>query len=82
MCQTLNLEYEILSKYDHKGFIVQNFHRFLNKSVTITTEKRGINNTFVLASISTGHDWNIVQIDDTDILRNIPAIGRGTQCSH
>ena len=76
MCQTLNLEYEILSKYDHKSFIVYNFHRFLNKSMTITTEKRGINNKFVLASIATGYDWNIVQIDDTDILRHIPAIDR------
>ena len=51
-CQVLNLNYNILTKWNHKGFYVEYFHRFLKKTVTITVKERGTNNIFVPTSIS------------------------------
>ena len=76
MCQSLNLNYEILAKINHKGLSVEHFHRFLNKSVTIAAEDRGTTDIVVPAEIVAGYTWNSAPIDGTDILRSIPAIGR------
>ena len=74
--QALNLNYNVLAKRIHKGISVENFHRFLNKSVTIATEERGTNDIFVPASIASAYAWNSTPIDGTDIIRSVPAIGR------
>ena len=76
MCQSLNLNYEILAKRNHKGLSVEHFHRFLNKSVTIAAEDRGTIDIFVPVGIAAEYAWNSAPIDGTDILRSIPAIGR------
>ena len=76
MCNSLNLNHDVLAKRNHKGLTVEHFHRFLNKSVTIAAEDRGTNDTFVPAGIAAGYAWNSSPIDGTDILRSIPAIGR------
>ena len=75
MCDTLNLNYDVLAKLNHKGLTVEHFHRFINKSVTIATEDCGTNDIFVPAGINAGYAWNSAPIDGTDILRNILAIG-------
>ena len=71
ICQALNLNYEILAKYNHNRLTVEHFPRFLNKSVTIASEEPSTNNT-----IAAEYNWNSVPIDGTDILRSIPAIGQ------
>ena len=71
MCQALNLNYDILAKQNHKGISVKNFHRSLNRSVTVAAEERGTNNIFVPAGIAAGYSWNSAPIDGTDILRSI-----------
>ena len=76
MYDALNLNYDVLAKRNHKGITVEHFHRFLKKNVTIATEDRGTNDIFVPVGIATGYAWNSAPIDDTDILRSIPAIGR------
>ena len=76
MCQTLNLNYDILAKRNHKGLSVEHFHRFLNKSVTTAVEERGTNHIFVHIGIVTAYAWNSAPIDGTDIIRSVPAIGR------
>ena len=38
MCQALNLYYNFLAKRNHMGITVENFHGYLKKSITITTE--------------------------------------------
>ena len=76
MYDALNLNYDVLAKCNHKGITVEHFHRFLKKNVTIATEDRGTNDIFVPVGIATGYAWNSAPIDDTDILRSIPAIGR------
>ena len=77
MCQALNLNYDFFAKQNHKeGLSVENFHPFLNKSVTIAAEERGTTNIFVPVGIAVGYAWNSVPINGTDILRSIPAIGR------
>ena len=67
MCQSLNLNYEILAKRNHKG---------LNKSVTIAAEDHDTIDIFVPAGIAAGYAWNSAPIDGTDILRSIPPIGK------
>ena len=76
MFQALNLNYDVLAKRNHKGLSVGNFHHFLNKSVTIAANERGTNDIFVPASIAAAYAWNSAPIDDTDIIRSIPVIGR------
>ena len=65
-----------LAKRNSKGLTVENFHRFLIKSVTIAAEERGTNDIFVPTGIAAGFAWNSAPIDGNDILCSIPAIGR------
>ena len=51
MCHALNLNYNIFAKRNHKGLSVENFHRFLNKSVTIAAEERVTTDIFVPVGI-------------------------------
>ena len=76
MCQALNLNFDVLAKRNHKGLSVENFHRFLNKSVTIAAEDRGTNDIFVPASITAAYALSSAPIDGTGIIRSVPAIGR------
>ena len=76
MCQALNLNYDVLAKHNHKDLSVEHFHRFLNKILTIAAEERGTNDIFVSTSIAAAYAWNSAPIDDTDIIRSVPAIGR------
>ena len=55
MCYALNINCNILSKRNHKELSVENFHRFLNKSVIILTEEHGTSNIFVPAGIAAGY---------------------------
>ena len=76
MCKALHINYEILAKRNHKGLLVEKFHRFLNKAITIAAEDRGTNDIFVAAGVAAGYAWNSSPIDGTGILRSVPAIGR------
>ena len=76
MCDALNLNHNVLARRNHKSLTVEHFHRFPNKSVTIAAEDRGTNNIFVPAGIAAGYAWNSAPIDDTNIFRSIPTIGR------
>ena len=75
MCQTLNLNSDILAKRNYKGLTVEYFHRFLNKSVTIAVEERGINDMFVPTIINVGCSWNSAHINGIYILRSLLTIG-------
>ena len=55
MCDTLNLNYDVLANRIHKGLRVEHFHRFLNKSVTIAAEDLGTNDIFVPTDIDAGY---------------------------
>ena len=76
MCKALRIKYEILAKRKHKGLLVEKFHWFLNKVVTIVVEDRGTNDIFVAAGAAAGYAWNSSHIDGTNILLSVPAIGR------
>ena len=76
MCQSLNLNYEILAKRNHKRLSVEYFHPFLNKSVIIAAENCGTTDIFVPTGIAAGYTWNSAPIDGIDILRSIPDISR------
>ena len=71
----LKLPLECAAKINHKSLLVENFHRFLNKVVTITTSDTYTLDCFVEAGISTGYALNSAPIDRTDIIRSIPNIG-------
>ena len=76
ICKALNINYDILAKRNHKGLLVEKFHRFINKAIIIVAEDRRTNDIFVAASVVAGCVWNSFPIDGTDILRSIPAIGQ------
>ena len=76
MYEALNLKYDVLTKHNYKGLTVENFHRFLIKSVTIAAEERGTNHIFVPTSVEEGYAWNNELIDDTNMFRSTSAIGR------
>ena len=40
MYQAFNLNYDIFTKWNHKGLSIEYFYHFLNKSVTIAVEER------------------------------------------
>ena len=56
--------------------LVEKFHRFLNKAVTITVGDSKTLGCFTEAGIVAGYAWNSTPIDGTDIIRSIPTIGR------
>ena len=55
MCKALKINCDILAKGNHKGLLVEKFHRFLNKAITIVAEDKGTNDVFVAASVVTGY---------------------------
>ena len=61
--------------------LVEKFHRFLNKAVTIADEDSRTLGCFTEAGIVAAYAWNIANIDDTDIIRSIPAIDRESKFS-
>ena len=75
-CKSLDLNYDVLSKRNHKRLTIEHFHRFLNKAVTIAMEGRQSNNVFVPTGIVIGCTWNSTHIDRTSILCRTIAIGR------
>ena len=76
MCKALRINYETLAKRNHNCLLVEKFHRFLDKAITIAAEDRGTNDIFVAAGVAAGYAWNSSPIDGTDILRSVPVIGR------
>ena len=75
-CKSLNLNHDFITKYNHEGLTAEQFHRFLNKSITIAVEERGINDIFVPNGNVVGYVWNNTPIHGTNILPSIPAIGQ------
>ena len=55
--------------------LVEKFHIFLIKEVTIAAKDRGTNDIFVAAGAAAGYAWNSSHIDGTNILLSVPAIG-------
>ena len=75
-CDALHLKYACVAMRNHKAVLVEKFHRFLNKAVTIAVEDRKTLGCFTEVGIVAGYAWNSAPIDGTDIIRSIPAIGR------
>ena len=73
----MNFNPDVLAKFNYKDLTGKNFHRFLNKSVTITAEERGTDDIFPPVGIEVGYAWNSTPIDGTNIIRIILAIDRG-----
>ena len=76
MCKSLTINHDVLAKRNHKGLLVEKFHRFINKAITIAAEDRGTKDIFVAAGVSVEYAWNSSPIDGADILRSVPEIGR------
>ena len=72
--KALNINFDILVKINHKSLIIKN-HRFINRSITISTKGRGTDEVFVTINITAECTYNISPIDGIDILRSVPAIG-------
>ena len=75
-CDSLKIPFECAAKCNHKFLLVEKFHRFLNKLITIAVSDRDTLDCFVEAGIFAGYAWNSAPIDSTDMIRSIPVIGR------
>ena len=76
MCKILDITLWTLARGNHKGNSVERFHRFLNKTQTIAGASVGTHCIFRRNAKLSAYAWNSAPIDDTDIVRSIPAIGR------
>ena len=74
MCKASHIKYDTLVKQNHKGLLVEKFHRFINKAITIAAGDRDKNDVFVIAGVAAGYAWNSSPIDGTDVLRSVPTI--------
>ena len=74
--KSLNINPDTLTKRNHKGLLVEKFHRFINKAITITVQDRGTNDIFVADGFAAEYAWNSSPIKGTYILRTVPVIGR------
>ena len=54
MCKSLKINYTILAKRNLKKLLVDKFHRFLNKAITIAAENRVTNDVFFAAGVAAG----------------------------
>ena len=76
MCESLKLTFWTLSKNNHQGLSVERYHRFLNKTQTITGNDRGTHITYLQNAKTSQYAWNSAPIDGTDIPRSLAAVGR------
>ena len=76
MCTILQIHFWTLSWGNHKGNITLQYHRFLNKTHKIWGNNCGTYQWFLENAKTTQFAWNSSTIDNTDILRSLPAVGR------
>ena len=75
MCKALNINIDILASVHHNCLLVDKFHRFIKKIITIAAEDRGTNNVFVATGVTARYACNSFPINETSILRSVLAIG-------
>ena len=54
-CKDLHIKYNDLDKRNHKGLLVEKFHHFINKDITIASEDRDTHIVFVTAGVAAGY---------------------------
>ena len=65
----------VLSRRHHKGNSVEYYHRFLNKTQAIASNDRGTQDFYIQNSKTSQYAWDIIPIDDTDVIRSMTDIG-------
>ena len=76
MCTTLDIELWPLARGNHKGLLVVKYHRYLNKTQTITGAETSTYLSFTENYKISQYGWNSALIDNTDIPRSIAVVGR------
>jgi hypothetical protein len=76
-CAILKIRFHTVARGNHQALVVERFHSFLNKAVTLATHDRdNIAEVYIPASALACYTWNSSPIDGTDIVRSVPAVGR------
>ena len=76
MCTALKIHYWPLAQVNHKGLLVKQYHRYLNKTQSIAGQDCGTHLINIQNSKTLQYDWNISPINNIDIPHSISAIGR------
>ena len=76
MCKVLKINLWPLARGNHKGNSVEKYHRFLNRTQTISSQDRGTNDVLHQNAKTSQYSWNSAPIDEIDIPRCVAAIGR------
>ena len=74
VAEALRIDTWTLSRGNRKDNSVERFHRFLNKTQTITANDRGTHHSFIMNAKTTQYAWNSSPIDSTDISRSMAAV--------
>ena len=57
-----NINYDILAIRNYEDLFLENFRRFINKSITIIAKDRGNNDVFVATDVAVEYIWNSSQL--------------------
>ena len=75
MCDALDINCCLL-RGDHCGNSAECYHRYLNKTRTISGNDHGTNDVILQNAKTSQYAWNSAYIDNTDITRIMAAVGR------
>ena len=73
--KALHINYDILTKRNHKGVLLRSSNRLINKALTIVAEDKDTDDVLVAAGTAVGYAYNSSPIDCTGILPSVPVIG-------
>ena len=76
ICTILCIHFCPLYRDKHKGNNTERSHRFLNKTQTIGGNDRGTQKCFLKNAKTTQFAWNSAPMDNTNITRSVPTVGR------
>lgn len=77
MCRSLKLPCKPGLKNNKKSVSVKRLFRFFNKAVTLAADQRGGDLKVTVEAVHVAnYAWNASPINNTDIIRSVPALGR------
>ena len=65
-----------LEQENHKGLLVEQYHRYLNKNQTIAGQDCGTHLSILQNSKTSQYAWNSAPINNTDVPHSLAAVGR------
>ena len=75
MCNYLHIKFWPLACRNNKGNIVEDYHRFLNKTQVIVGQYCGSHDLFIQNAKTSQYACNSAQINNTDVICSVADVG-------